>query len=220
MCSKLPKALLLSVISVAACSKAFACSCKLLSAHDRYQNADTVFVGTAVSKTDSADHIRFHIDESFWGTTGDSIVVRHYDPVICDSFSFKVGEKYLVVAYKQNDELTVTSCNQGSGIVYATGDIHALRAQREGKPLPYVYGVVLSKSGMPLVDARVTLHSQANPNSSALMETRTREDGYFEFRSVPPGGYLVKARPKTGGSPIRDSFATGDPGVRLMMYEW
>jgi hypothetical protein len=135
MCSKLQKVLVLSLISVAACSEARAGSCMLLSAHDRYQNADAVFVGTAVSKTDSAGHIRFHIDESFWGTTGDSIIVKH-DPIISDSFAFRVGEKYLVVAYKQEDELTVGSCNQGAGIKLATGDVHVLRAQLKGNRSP------------------------------------------------------------------------------------
>jgi hypothetical protein len=219
MCSKLLKVLVLSLISVAACSDALAGSCMLLSAHDRYQNADAVFVGTAVSTTDSAGHVRFHIEESFSGTTGDSIVVKHYDPIISDSFAFRVGEKYLVVAYRQKDELTVGSCNQGAGIKLATGDVHVLRAQLKGNPLPYVYGVVTRKDGEPLANARVTLHSDAHPSQVAA-ETRTGSDGYFEFWIVSPGGYSVIATPAGGGSPIKDSFGTGFPGVRLIMHDW
>jgi hypothetical protein len=201
----------------ASCAGALACDCILLSAHDRYKNADAVFIGRAVSKVN--DEMKFAIQESFWGTSGDLISVRQHDPVICDSFAFKAGEVYLVIAYRQKGELTVGACNQGTGIVSATGDVHALRAQREGKPLPYVYGVVLSRFGVPLANARVTLHSQAKPRS-AILETRTREDGYFEFTSVPPGGYLVIARPNSGGGAIKDSFGTGDAGVRLIMHEW
>jgi hypothetical protein len=212
MCSKLLKVLVLSVISVAVCSEALANSCMLLSAHDRYQNADTVFVGTAVSTTDSAGHIRFHIDESFWGTTGDSIIIKHYDPIVADSFAFRVGEKYLVVAYKEKDELTVGACNQGAGIAFATADVRVLRAQLQWKPLPYVYGVVTGKNGEPLSDARVTLRSQVHP-SHVVAETRTGSDGYFEFWSVSPGGYFVIATPMGRGTPIKDSFGTGFPGV-------
>ena len=219
MHSKLLKVLVLNVISVAACSEVFANSCMLLSAHNRYQNADAVFVGTAVSKTDSAGHILFHIGENFWGTTLDSIIVKHYDPIISDSFAFRVGEKYLVVAYKQKDELTVGSCNQGAGIKLATGDIHVLRAQLKGGSLPYVYGVVTRKDEEPLSNARVTLRNQQHP-SQVIAETRTGSDGYFEFWSVSPGGYFVTATPAGGGAPIKDSFGTGFPGVRLIMNDW
>ncbi len=220
MCGQFLRALVLRVILVVVCSEAFANSCMLLSAHDHYQNADTVFVGTAVSATDSAGHIRFHIDENFWGTTGDSIVVKHYDPIIADSFAFRVGEKYLVVAYKQKDELTAGACNQGAGIAFATADVRVLRAQLQGKPLPYVYGVFTGKNGEPLSDARVTLRNQVHP-SHVVAETRTGSDGYFEFWSVSPGGYLVIATPAgRGTTPIKDSFGTRFPGARLIMHEW
>lgn len=219
MCSKLLKALVLSLISVVACSEALASSCMLLSAHDRYQNADAVFVGTAVSTMDSDGHILFHIDESFWGTTGDSIIVKHYDPIISDSFAFRISKKYLVVAYKQKDELTVGPCNQGAGIELAAADVRILRAQLQGKPLPYVYGVITMKDGKPASNARVTLHSNAHLSQVAA-ETRTGSDGYFEFWTVSPGGYLVTATPAGGGTPIKDSFGTGFPGVRLIMHDW
>src|SRR5215831_302517 len=183
MCSKLSKSLFLGLILSAACNEALACSCMILSAHDRYHNAAAAFVGTAVEKTDSAGHIRFHIEESFWGTTGDSIVVKHYDPIICDSFAFSIGKKYLVVAYKENDELTVGACNQGVGIELAAGDLHALRAQSRGEPLPYVYGIFANSDGVPLSNARVILRNQAHP-SKIVAETRTEIDGYFEFASV------------------------------------
>jgi hypothetical protein len=219
MRSKLLNVLVFYVISVAACNEVFANDCMLLSAHNRYQNADAVFVGTAVSKTDSEGHILFHVDKGFWGTTGDSIIVKHYDPVISDSFAFRVGKKYLVVAYKEKGELTVGPCNQGAGIKLATADLHVLRSQLKGESLPYVYGVVTRKDEEPLSNARVTLRSQQHP-SRVVAETRTGSDGYFEFRSVSPGGYFVIATPPEGGTPMKDSFATGFPGVRLIMHDW
>ena len=228
MRSKVLKVLVLGLISAGACHESLANSCKLSSAHDRYQNADAVFVGTAVSTTDSSERVRFHIDETFWGTTGDSIIVKHYDPVISDSFAFRVGQKYLVVAYKENGELTVGACNEGAAVEYATADLRVLRAQLQGKPLPYVYGVVTKKDGEPLSDARVTLkksdisddvHADAN-HSRLIAETRTGKDGYFEFTSVAPGEYWVVVTPVRGGTPIKDSFGTGFPGVRLIMHEW
>jgi carboxypeptidase family protein len=223
MCSILAKSLLLGLVLSAACSEALACSCMILSAHDHYGNAAAAFVGTAIEKTDSAGHVRFHIEESFWGTTGDSIVVKQYDPIVCDSFAFTIGEKYLIIAYKQNDELTVGPCNQGAGMEYAAGDLHALRAQSRGKPLPYVYGIVTKSDGTPLSNARVVLRNQAH-RSKIVAETRTEIDGYFEFASVSSGGYLVIATPAGGGTSIKDSFGTDFPGrpvpgVRLIMHE-
>lgn len=226
MSLKLARALLLSLILGAASGRALACSCAMLSAHDRYHKADAVFLGTAVSKTDSVGHVLFHIDESFWGTTGDSIVVRHYDPVICDSFAFTVGHKYLVVAYKDpaKDELTVGACNQGSGIEFASGDLHVLRAQSQGKPLPYVYGTVTTYDGKPIANARIVLLDQLH-RRRRVAKTRTQADGYFEFWTVPSGGYLVVAKLPGGGSPIKDSFGTDLPGgplpgVRMIMHDF
>jgi hypothetical protein len=216
MTEKILRLLFITLLWWSSSGVALACSCALLSAHDHYQNADVVFIGKAVLKT--KDGMAFEIEEGFWGTNGDSITVKQYDPVICDSFAFKAGERYLVVAYRLEGELTVGPCNQGAGIAYATGDIHALRAQRDGKPLPYVYGVVVLKNGAPLVNARVTLRKQTNPKS-VVLETRTGDDGYFEFGTVPPGGYIAVAKPKSGGDTIRGYFGTRGLGVRLIMYE-
>lgn len=219
MSTRLARPLFTVLLVAAVCDEALACSCHLLSAHDRYGNADVVFVGTAISKTFFGSGIRFHIEESFWGTTGDSIVVEHYDPIICDSFAFRVGEKYLVVAYRRNNKLTVGMCNQGAGIKLATGDIHVLRAQRQGRALPYLYGAVTTKNGIPVSNARVILQSDVN-RSQILAETRTAADGYFEFQKVPPGDYSVVAFPASGGPPIKSYFWTRRPGIRLLMHGW
>lgn len=213
------KVLFSILFSIAACSEALACSCGLLSAHDRYRNAAAVFVGTAVSKTFFGSGIRFDIEERFWGTTGDSVTVKQYDPVICDSFAFRVGQKYLIVAYRQGSELTVTACNQGAGIKFAAGDVHVLREQRQGKSLPYVYGVLTTKDEMPLSNAAVALQKDANP-AHIIAQTRTAADGYFEFQKVPPGGYLVVALPGSGATPIKRYFETNGPGVRLILHSW
>ncbi len=124
-----------------------------------------------------------------------------------------------MVAYKQKDELTVGLCNQGAEIKLATGDIHVLRSQLKAESLPYVYGVVVGKDEEPLSNARVTLRSQKHP-SQVTAETRTGSDGYFEFWSVPPGGYFVIATPTRGGIPVKDSLGTELLGVRLIMHGW
>jgi hypothetical protein len=213
------KLLLILLITGFGCREAGACSCSLLSAHDRYRQADAVFVGTAVSRTLFGSGIRFHIEENFWGTSGDYAVVKHHDPIICDSFAFKVGRKYLVVAYKERGELSATACNQGAGIEVAAGDIHVLRGQHEGKPIPQVYGVVTRRDGTPLADARIVLRNESNP-SATVAETRTGTDGYFEFPKVASGEYWVFAFPPSGGQPIKRYLWARPSGSRVMMHAW
>lgn len=113
-----------------------------------------------------------------------------------------------------------TRCvNQGAGIKVPTGDVPVLRAQLQGKPLPYVYGVVTRKDGEPSANARGTLHS--DPHSSQVAaERKTGSDGYIESWNVSPGGYLVIGTAAAGGTPIKDSFGTGSPGLRLIMHDW
>lgn len=196
---------------------AVACDCERLTAHDRYHHADVVFVGTAVSKTFFGGGVRFHVDESFWGTSGDSIVIKQYDPIICDSFAFKVGKKYLVAAYKEGDQLTAGACNQGVGIGFATGDIHVLRGQREGKPIPQVYGTIATIDGTPLAHARVALQ---NEKGDEFAKTIAGVDGYFEFNRVPQGAYMVVAIPESGGPAIKQYFSPRATGNRLFVHKW
>jgi hypothetical protein len=127
--------LLFTVLSF--CGDALACSCSRRTAHDNYREADAVFVGKAVSRTWVGSRMRFQIEESFWGTKGNTVDVEYFDPIQCDSFAFAPGRRYLVVAYRrEGNQLSVGICNQSFTENGANADIRVLRARRQGENVP------------------------------------------------------------------------------------
>jgi hypothetical protein len=81
--------------------------------------------------------------------------------------------------------------------------IQQLRALREGKPLPDLFGFV----GIWPADSSVSQLEQIQPVAGLTVtaqgergkyDTQTASDGTYTFRSVPAGRYRVRVEPPAG----------------------
>ena len=134
--------------------------------------------GEAVTKQDL-----FHVEERFRGTGGDFVAVHHFDSGgMCDSSSFRIGHRYLVVARNKPHigQLSVGACNHGAEVALAGGDIHVLRLLLRGNPLPEIYGSASGRNQQPLAGARVVLYRRSYGNV-VVHRTRTSKEGYFRL---------------------------------------
>jgi hypothetical protein len=79
------------------------------------------------SKFENEAEVRFRITEGWKGELGEEVVVL--TPVGCCgcNFSFKVGERYLVYAYRVGSSLHTDACTRTVSLVNAKRDLQILR---------------------------------------------------------------------------------------------
>jgi len=144
--------------------------------------AQVIFVGTALEGGD-----RFRVTEAFKGIRGDRAHV-----VGLRTHHYEVGEQYLVFAsvfekHPDGPLLVESDCSLGRRLDYAAAILEQLRAEKSGKPVAAVYGVLYGYPG-PLPNILVRLRSVGKS-----YEARTDEQGAYAFRRLPPGTYQVSA---------------------------
>ena len=100
------------------------------------QQADSVFIGTVISISESADgyykEVRMKVETRWKGVKGRKEVVVFTGRGGGDcGFSFAVGEKYLVYASRFNDRLSTNICQRTSNVAWAREDIAILKRKRK-----------------------------------------------------------------------------------------
>ncbi len=198
-------------------SNVHALSCGRVSACESYAKADAVFLGTATEVSEQQDgsaRTRFVVKESFKGGSIPEVEIiseSKENPWGYGGPRFKVGEDYLVIAFRNDQgQLSVSVCNPSLPLGLAVADLNFLRAQTSKKPPETIlYGMLIQLGAdtsnttpifSPLPAIRVDL---AGP--SGVMQTVSGSNGYFEFANIPRGTYKVTpALPDTLHSETRE----------------
>jgi hypothetical protein len=164
------------------------------------KTSEAVFVGTVTSE--DADSVRFRVTEALKGaTSGDFRLDRIPSMGI---MSFEAGEQYLVFAssikLEDGKHYFAPQCSgQTSQLKYAQALLEQARAEKRGKSVASVYGMLL-RTMDPLVGIwdesyvlplpRVVVRLQSRKGS---FQTTTDEHGAYAFDRLPPGTYQVSA---------------------------
>jgi hypothetical protein len=161
--------------------------------------------------------ITLRVAERFHGDVGDTVVLP---PDLTDcAYPFEVNHEYLVFAYHFQGRLSVSVCTATQPAKTALKTIQQLRALRDGKPLPDLFGFV----GIWPADSSESRLEQVQPvpgltvtaqGERAKYDTQTASDGTYAFRGVPAGRYRVRVEPPAGrvafweGSAVPDGVET------------
>lgn len=153
---------------------------------------DVIFSGTVTEHLRSG--ARFLVTEAFKGAK------TKYVDVIEQNISFENGQQYLVFANIFRDGsgqyLWTTLCANNRLLRNAQGTIEQLRAEKNGRHVASVYGMVSLESGIAVEDsyyrplANVTVRLRSGTKS---YQTKTDRFGAYAFQTLPPGTYDVSA---------------------------
>jgi hypothetical protein len=110
------------------------------------------------------------------------------------------GEQYVVFPTQGSDgQLYATACSETRSIKFAQALLIQLRAIRENRSLPSVYGILRNAEqpfgslsvtfpGEPLANTRIQLRSE-----DRVMESKTDSNGVYAFQDVAAGEYQMTA---------------------------
>lgn len=190
-----------------------------------------LFVGTVISVTDEPKYsevhiprrwVRFHVDEAFVGVDGSEIELLT-DTSDC-GFGGTVGEQYLVQAYRPagGGIASISPCNLTQRIGGAHAVVQFLRALRDGRKTPSLYGYVHKEEREVLAGYDKDKGPVAGVNIQISeversYETTTNDDGTYSFYDLPAGKYSVSMDLPKGLAVGRYVFEEGWlPGVELV----
>ncbi len=201
---------------------AIACSCSPsnLGACERAASATAIFTGRAISSTvvGNAKTFTFEVTTSFRGVQAQTIQVSSsvFGPA-CGT-DFLDGIDYLVYAHQQEGRFSTGMCSGNMPVSKAAADLRYLRGaqsafSKNARPPGYLFGYVsnrksdlawLKQPTWQIEGVKVT----ATAPDGSIAETSTREDGSYEFLSLPSGKYLVQTVPSVAfASSIKNEFA-------------
>jgi hypothetical protein len=182
-------------VSAQDCSGPEPSACPLLN------TAKVIFVGSVTENEKDWPTTRFRVSEAFKGVQGDVVDVDKG----LHEFGFEVGKQYLVFAVPCIWQSAGKGClmNAICGGTRALNDAAAvlqqLRAEKSGKQVAAVYGMLVSRLGEVRAD-RNEVQERPLPNiliklqsDKKSFETSTDAQGAYAFGSVPPGKYQVSA---------------------------
>jgi hypothetical protein len=177
--------------------------------------SEAVFVGTVTSE--DAGTVRFRVTEALKGVSGGNFDLGRIPGMSVTDF--EVGEKYLVFANSVTldgaTHFLAAGCGPTRPLKYAQALLEQARAEKSGKPVASVYGMVLRTmdplAGIwdesyerPLPSITVTLRSRKR-----LFQAETDDKGAYAFHRLPPEEYQVSAELPPGLALARRFL--GDP---------
>ena len=195
---------------------AFACDCmRTPPTCEAYWQAEAVFIGTAkeLSWIEFEEKLEglvlkrkrpvfsFSVDQAFRGVNGAKVAVMTGIGGDDCGYGFKIGEQYLVYAYRdqQKKEMLSTSvCARTRPVRDADEDLEYIRGLSKASPGGWVFGEVF-KSGwtqerpLPVEDVEVTVEGKGKS-----VTLTTDSDGKFHASALPEGSYKVRVAPPEG----------------------
>ena len=176
---------------------AFGCSFVRIGCNSLGDRASIVFVGKVLSPEDPATEsilhgtpILFEVAERLRGEMEQRINI--YEPGTSCDYTFRAGQSYLVFAHLENGRLTTSELTSTRPVLTASALLRQLRALREGRKPAALFGVLSQHSGpskeSPMADVKIRAIS-----NKETFTTKSESDGSFEFGSLAPGEYRVKA---------------------------
>ena len=203
--------LILSVPRLPACS----CVAPDSGACGLAKNGGAIFTGrvTAEEKGEWVATYTFAVTEAFRGGNGVAAglavkVGTSAYGASCGA-SFKVGEEYLVYADMADGQYSTSLCSGNELAKDARAQLRFLRGTAQdviakGTPLPgFVFGFVTNREtdlrqfgepSWPVEGANVKAVHATGGGFAA--ETRTADDGGYEFFNLPPGRYRIEVDPR------------------------
>lgn len=182
---------------------------------DAYGSAAAVFVGTPVSvrlaerkKGEDLDWtpraFKFLVEQSYLGVSGTEIEVFTGRGGGDCGYSFKVGERYLVYAYRYENRLTTGICSRTKPFAQATEDLSFLGNLSSLPSGATILGRIVrdgsSKKGESLSEGVVVRIEGADVQREIHPDT----DGRYRVTGLPPGKFKVAVQ-------LPEGFTTSQP---------
>lgn len=204
-----PVVLLLGVVIIVllASPTTNACSCAGNGPPcESYGTASAVFAGTVIAdrvserpkgerlKGDEIDWVpravKFSVEHAFSGGIGTEVEVFTGRGGGDCGYGFKVGQRYLVYAYRYQDKLSTGICTRTRLFSQATEDLAFLGTLSSARPGVTIHGGINredNKKDEPLSsDISITIEGE-----SQRKEVRPDAEGRFRVSGLPPGKYKV-----------------------------
>jgi len=193
----------------------FACSCvPERPVCEAYQSADAVFLGEVPWRPMNLLSLllgttaSLRVIEVFKGELGEEVTLQmnFAFPGGC-SYSFRVGERYLVYAYQRDGHFGTSICSRTRPIQKAEDDLDFLRRAKDGLAQGKIFGLVTREHTdyyspnptQPVAGALVGLQPLAE--DSKLVCRAADDKGHYEFSNLPPGKYELFADRKLRAYP-------------------
>jgi len=194
---------LAAFVIVAAHRESFACSCGITTACQAAGYADAIFSGTVASidrapASENAPQqfvVRINVEQGFVNAPGPVVTLTMDFSSSC-TFSFTLGEKYLVYAYSRSGTLTTSSCSRTRPLADAADDLRYLSSFRAPGNQSRIYGRITEERRHPAEDRFVDY----GPVESIPVSVRgaafarngiTDADGRYEIANLPAGKATV-----------------------------
>jgi carboxypeptidase family protein len=198
---------------------AFACDCAgTRPPCEAYWQAEAVFIGTPkevswIELEDKTENptfkyrervFRFSVDQAFRGVNGSQVSVMTGQGGGDCGYGFKIGELYLVYAYRDNQKkemLSTSICTRTRPIRNAGADLEYIQGLSKASPGGWALGEISRASRtqegvlqlLPLKGVEVTVEGQGKSVTVA-----TDSDGKYLASSLPAGTYKVRVAPPEG----------------------
>jgi hypothetical protein len=171
---------------------------------ENYGTASAVFTGTVVSareterpkqlKRDEIDWVpagyKFAVEQSFLGVAGTEVEVFTGRGGGDCGYGFKIGQRYLVYAYRYQDKLTTSICTRTKLFSQATEDLAFLGTLATAGPGVTIHGGIFHRNG----DKDEPISSDVSviiEGESQRKEVRPDAEGRFRVSGLPAGKYKV-----------------------------
>lgn len=193
------------IIVLLAGPAANACSCAGTSAPcESYGTASAVFAGTVIGERTSerpkqGDRteidwtpraVKFSVEQAFSGVTGTEVEVFTGRGGGDCGVGFRMGQRYLVYAYRHENKLSTSICTRTRLFSQATEDLAFLGTLTSALPGVTIHGAINREEGRrdePLSsDVLITIEGE-----SQRKEIRPDADGRFSVSGLPAGKYKV-----------------------------
>jgi hypothetical protein len=188
-----------------------------------YWSADVVFIGLAekveiveVGTTPQNKYskmvVKFSVEKAIRGVEGKTVEVETSPSTASCGYRFKQGERYFAYFRRDKDGiLREHLCGPTVLLENAEADLEYLRAIERGETGGRVFGsasqitsqsLKMQNPRIPLADIVITLKSVKTGNSKRnkskkykkrKFSTLTDKDGFYLFKEIPEGLYIVEA---------------------------
>lgn len=171
---------------------------------ESFGSADAVFAGTVVSAREnerpkqrdrseidwSPRAFKFSVEQAYLGVAGTEIEVFTGTGGGDCGYQFRIGQRYLVYAYRDKEKFTTSICTRTKPFVNATEDLAFLGTLPSATPGVTIYGKVdLSESEALDSDILITIEGDSDRK-----ETRPDAKGNFRVSGLRAGKYKVSVR--------------------------
>jgi hypothetical protein len=188
--------ILIGFVVLAARRDSFACSCGITNPCQAAGYADSIFSGTVSSVEMVADSnpqefvVRINVDQAFVNAPRPTAILI-MDVSSC-TYSFKVGQPYLVYADNKSGKLTTSSCSRTRPLNEATEDLRYLSTMSRAANLGRISGRITEERRNPAEDRFVDYGPvEGVPVSvrgaSFVRNGVTGTDGRYEITNLPAG---------------------------------